>query len=70
VATQQELKRSRRSFMHWPTEWLWVAVIVAVALLILVGLVMSDSRPRFPDSSQGPSTARADAGNASDGTRQ
>ena len=32
--------------MHWPTEWLWVAVIVAMALLIFVSLVMSESSPR------------------------
>ena len=61
VASQQrELKRSRRSFMHWPIEWLWIAVIVALALLILVGLVMSEGSPRFQDSGKGSPTVRAD----------
>jgi hypothetical protein len=59
-AQQRELKRSRRSFMHWPTEWLWAAVIVAMALLILVGFVMSEISPRFQDSGKSVPTARAD----------
>jgi hypothetical protein len=57
---QRELERSRGSFMHWPTASLWVAVIVAMALLILVGIVMSESSPRFQDSGKGSPTARAD----------
>jgi hypothetical protein len=48
--------------MHWPTEWLWVAVIVAMALLIFVGLVVSESIPRFKDTSGAAPTTRADAG--------
>jgi len=35
--------------MHWPTAWLWVAVIVAMALLVLVGIVMSESSPQSPE---------------------
>ena len=46
--------------MHWPIEWLWIAVIVALALLILVGLVMSEGSPRFQDSGKGSPTVRAD----------
>ena len=60
AAQHKQLKRSRRSFMHWPIVWLWIAVIVAMALLILVGLVMSESSPRVPDSGKGVSTVRAD----------
>ena len=60
AAQQRELKRSRRSFMHWPIEWLWIAVIVALALLILVGLVMSEGSLRFQDSGKGSPTVRAD----------
>ena len=33
-------RRSRLSFMQWPTAWLWIAVIVAVALLVAVGLAV------------------------------
>jgi hypothetical protein len=58
------LPPSKRSFMQWPIEWL-VAVIVAMALLIFVGLVMSESSLRFNDSTRGPPTTRADASNAS-----
>jgi len=36
----ERAQRSRRSFMHWPTEWLWAAVIVSVALLVMVGLAL------------------------------
>ena len=46
--------------MQWPMEWVWIAVIVAVALLICVGLVMSDSSPRFKDSGKAPPGARAE----------
>jgi hypothetical protein len=46
--------------MHWPNEWLWIAVIVAMILLIVVGLVMSEGSPRFQDGSKGPATTRAD----------
>jgi len=33
-------RRSRLSFMQWPTAWLWIAVIVAVALLVTIGLAV------------------------------
>jgi len=36
----EHAQRSRLSFMHWPTAWLWAAVLVAVALLVMVGLAM------------------------------
>ena len=26
--------------MQWPVEWLWIAVIVAVAMLFFLGLVV------------------------------
>ena len=56
---RQSIASSARSFMHWPTEWLWVAVIVAMALLILVGIVMSGSDPRHKDNSTAAPPARA-----------
>jgi hypothetical protein len=46
--------------MQWPMEWVWIAVIVAVALLICVGLVMGDSGSWFKDSGKVPPGARAD----------
>jgi hypothetical protein len=33
-------RRSRRSFMRWPPDWLWIAVVVAVVALIAVGVLM------------------------------
>lgn len=33
-------RRSRRSFMRWPPDWLWIAVVVAVVVLIAVGILM------------------------------
>ena len=33
-------RRSRRSFMSWPPDWLWIAVVVAVVALIAVGVLM------------------------------
>ena len=26
--------------MHWPPDWLWIAVVVAVVALIAVGVLM------------------------------
>jgi hypothetical protein len=46
-AQQTELRRSKRAFMQWPIEWLWIAVIVAVALLVLVGLMVDTGAPRY-----------------------
>ena len=40
---QRELQPSKRSFMHWPIEWLWIAVIVSVVSLLLVGFVIGTS---------------------------
>ena len=47
-------RRSRLSFMHWPTAWLWIAVITAVALLITVGLAMGAMLPRINESDKRP----------------
>ena len=33
---------SRRSFIHWPTAWLWITAIIAVALLVIVGFVTGE----------------------------
>jgi hypothetical protein len=53
--------------MHWPIEWLWVAVVVAMALLIVVGLVMGQSTPWFSDSTKVSPTNRVETGNTSSG---
>ena len=39
-AQRQQVPRSKLSFMQWPVEWLWIAVIVAVAMLFFVGLFL------------------------------
>ena len=57
---RQSIASSARSFMHWPTEWLWVAVIVAIALLIFVGLVISEGSTTSKDSTESAPTARTD----------
>jgi len=44
--------------MHWPTAWLWVAVIVAMALLILVGIEMSETGPRSKGNGTSAPSAR------------
>jgi len=55
---RQSIASSARSFMHWPTDWLWAAVIVAMALLIFVGLVMSESGPPSKDSTGSTPSSR------------
>jgi hypothetical protein len=43
--------------MHWPIEWLWIAVIVSVVSLLLVGFIMGRSAP--PEGKSGaPSPTR------------
>jgi hypothetical protein len=44
-AQHNQVRRSKLSFMRWPVEWLWIAVIVAVAGLVFVGLVMGANVP-------------------------
>ena len=39
-ARRQHVERSKRSFMQWPVEWLWIAVIVAVTMLFCLGLFL------------------------------
>ena len=49
--------RSKHSFMHWPVEWLWIAVIVAVASLVFVGLFLGDGHSLPEGNSLPPSSA-------------
>jgi len=37
-APRHRVERSKLPFMQWPVEWLWIAVIVAVAMLFFLGL--------------------------------
>jgi len=38
----ERAQHSRLSFIHWPTAWLWITAIVAVALLVTVGFAMGE----------------------------
>ncbi|HUR03024.1 MAG TPA: hypothetical protein VM347_10830 [Nonomuraea sp.] len=55
-AQHNELRTSKLSFMHWPVEWLWIAVIVAVASLVFVGLFLGAGRS-VPEDNSVPSSA-------------
>ena len=59
-AQHKELRRSRLSFMHWPIEWLWIAVIVSVALLIFVGLFFG-AGAALSENSGVPAPTKAEA---------
>jgi hypothetical protein len=39
-AQRRHVERSKLPFMQWPVEWLWIAVIVAVAMLFFLGLFL------------------------------
>ena len=62
-AHQNDVRRSKLSFMRWRVEWLWIAVIVAVALLISVGLVMGAIVPTSEDNGVALSTRMETAPN-------
>ena len=45
--------------MQWPVEWLWIAVIVAVTMLFLLGLVVG-TEPSGREASGMPSPVAAE----------
>jgi len=56
VTQHDEVGRTKLSFMHWPVEWLWIAVIVSVAMLVFVGLFLGTGHSPPADSSVPSST--------------
>ena len=42
-------QHSRLSLIHWPTAWLWITAIVAVALLVTVGFAMGEAAKVLPE---------------------
>ena len=50
-AQHPQVRRAKLSFMHWPAEWLWIAFVVAVAMLVFVGLFVETGRSLPPDPS-------------------
>lgn len=57
-APRHRVERSKLPFMQWPVEWLWIAVIVAVAMLFFLGLVVG-AEPSGREGSGMPSPAAA-----------
>jgi hypothetical protein len=58
-APRHRVERSKLPFMQWPVEWLWIAVIVAVTMLFLLGLVVG-TEPSGREASGMPSPVTAE----------